>query len=176
MLDDPKMSEIPSCDPVLPFISPGWIGVEIGVCCGHSALRLIEYGVRFLYLVDPWRDYEGFRGYQTVAHAEEVYQGCLARLSAYQDRFAVLRMPSAEAEKFIPMVDFVWVDGNHAYEWVKSDLEFYWPKVKAGGVLCGHDYVNTGSCQVARAVDEFAADRSRRLEVVKDCWIMRKEP
>ena len=71
-------------------------------------------------------------------------------------------------------MDFVWVDGNHRYEWVKSDLELYWPKVKPDGVLCGHDYVNAGTCEVARAVDEFAANRSRQVELALPSWVIRK--
>lgn len=163
-----------SVDPLLPHIQPGWVGVEIGVCEGHSALRLLEHGVRFLFLVDPWADYEGFMAYGGVGGAENVHQDCLERLSAYQNRFAIFRMPSAEAERFIPEVDFVWVDGNHAYEYVKSDLEFYWPKVKPGGLLCGHDYTNSGSCQVQRAVDEFAYNRMLRVEVLAPCWFIRR--
>ncbi len=170
-----------SCQEILPFIKPGWVGVEIGVCRGHSALAILEHGVRFLYLVDPWSYYDGIESGTDVdvatlkCNAEEDHKNCLFRLAAYQNRFAIFRMPSAEAERYIPNnLDFVWVDGNHRYEWVKSDLEYYWPKIKPDGVLCGHDYTNSGSCGVARAVDEFAADRTRVVEAVLPSWVIRK--
>tara|TARA_R110002110_G_scaffold414950_1_gene646704 strand:- start:8268 stop:8927 length:660 start_codon:yes stop_codon:yes gene_type:complete len=35
--------------------------------------------------------------------------------------------------------DAVFIDGNHSYEYVKKDLENYWPKVKDGGIVALHD-------------------------------------
>ncbi len=157
------MEEI-SCAPVLPWIQTGWVGVEIGVAQGWSSELFLKHGVRFMYLIDPWWGGDGD------------YVAFIRKMTPYQDRYATFRMPSAEAERFMPMVDFVFVDGDHRYEWVSSDLAFYWPKVRAGGVLCGHDYVNTGDCQVARAVDEFAADRMKKVELALPCWVIRKEP
>ena len=37
--------------------------------------------------------------------------------------------------------DFIYVDGSHEYEDVKRDLELYLPKVKPGGFIAGHDYM-----------------------------------
>jgi predicted O-methyltransferase YrrM len=36
--------------------------------------------------------------------------------------------------------DFIYIDANHSYESVKSDLINYLPKVKTGGYIGGHDY------------------------------------
>ena len=35
--------------------------------------------------------------------------------------------------------DAVFIDGNHSYEYVKKDLENYYPKVKDGGIIALHD-------------------------------------
>ncbi len=60
--------------------------------------------------------------------------------------------------------DFVYLDADHGYESVSSDLSAYWPLVSPGGWLCGHDYSATTRCKdtshlagmgVGRAVDEF---------------------
>ena len=37
------------------------------------------------------------------------------------------------------LYDAVFIDGNHSYEYVKKDLENYWPKVKSGGIVALHD-------------------------------------
>ena len=38
-------------------------------------------------------------------------------------------------------IDFVFIDGEHDYESVKKDIKDWLPKVKKGGVIAGHDYV-----------------------------------
>ena len=51
-------------------------------------------------------------------------------------------------------IDVIYIDGDHLYEGVLSDLKELTPKVKKGGYVCGHDYgsPNTG---VKEAVNEF---------------------
>lgn len=51
-------------------------------------------------------------------------------------------------------LDFVFIDANHNYEFVKKDIEAWYPKVKKEGYIGGHDY-RTG---VKLAVDEFFKD------------------
>ena len=48
-------------------------------------------------------------------------------------------------------LDFVFLDADHNYKAVKKDLESWWPKIKQGGVLAGHDY----NKDVFKAVNEF---------------------
>lgn len=50
--------------------------------------------------------------------------------------------------------DFVFVDGDHSYDGVMNDLKAWWPMVKVGGRLGGHDF--TPEFQgVLDAVNEF---------------------
>lgn len=37
-------------------------------------------------------------------------------------------------------LDFVFIDADHAFESVTKDLDAWWPKVKKGGIMAGHDY------------------------------------
>lgn len=48
----------------------------------------------------------------------------------------------------------VYIDGDHAYESVKTDILCWLPKVRAGGILAGHDY-STDWPDVIRAVNEL---------------------
>ncbi len=169
-----------SCDLILPFIKPGWVGVEIGVQWGVSALAFLKHGVRFMYLVDPWQNYPGSgyaEGEKWDRIQEEIFQECKSRLRDYDDgrHFAILRMQSDDAKDFIPTVDFVWVDGNHRYQDAKDDLENYWPKIRQGGILCGHDYGEEGSCEVKQAIDKFVYGKRHHSLVVQKhlpCWFI----
>lgn len=51
-------------------------------------------------------------------------------------------------------LDFVFIDAGHSYENVKEDITSWFPKIKIGGFIAGHDY-NPKWPSVVRAVDEF---------------------
>lgn len=58
-------------------------------------------------------------------------------------------------------LDFVFIDADHTYESVLADIDAWLPKVRSGGILAGHDYVNAPWSGVIRAVTE----RFDRIEV-----------
>jgi hypothetical protein len=71
----------------------------------------------------------------------------------------VLDMDSVRAAKFVPndFLDFVFIDADHSYGGVKADFDAWWPKLKDGAWMSGHDYANESDpcgAEVKRAVDE----------------------
>jgi hypothetical protein len=38
-------------------------------------------------------------------------------------------------------LDFIYIDANHKYEFVKQDMETWFPKLRNGGIFAGHDYL-----------------------------------
>jgi len=88
-----------------------------------------------------------------------------------------LGLPSEEAWRGVPNnLDFVYVDGNHSYPYVKRDLEIYYPKIREGGLLGGHDF-GARSPGVPRAVLEFSERKSLTLEGKgPDFWMVKKAP
>jgi predicted O-methyltransferase YrrM len=67
----------------------------------------------------------------------------------------IYTMSSKEASALIPNeLDLVYIDADHSYESCKEDILLWSPKVKIGGIICGHDYTleNPG---VIKAVDEL---------------------
>jgi predicted O-methyltransferase YrrM len=37
-------------------------------------------------------------------------------------------------------IDFIFIDASHEFTNIKNDLDSWYPKVKQGGIICGHDY------------------------------------
>ena len=69
----------------------------------------------------------------------------------------VVRQPSLEAAKLFPdgYFDMVYIDASHFYEDVLADIAAWKSKVRPGGILGGHDYINKrGSLMAKKAVDE----------------------
>ena len=66
-----------------------------------------------------------------------------------------IRTTSLEAAQYYKnrSIDFVFIDAAHDYENVKADLNAWYPKVKKGGFIGGHDY--PGFSGVVLAVNEF---------------------
>ena len=64
-------------------------------------------------------------------------------------------------------VDFCFVDASHVAEDVERDIEAWWPKIKPGGTLGGHDY-SWGS--VKSVTSDFARHHGLKLIVDMNCW------
>lgn len=74
---------------------------------------------------------------------------------------------SAAIMFFDGSVDFCFVDASHVAEDVKKDIKAWWPKIKSGGVLGGHDYT-WGS--VRGVVNDFANLNGLSLIINGNCW------
>ena len=168
--------------------------VEVGVFRGHFAGELLaHWRGQQLILVDPWRHLEDYLDSWNLSDAEmeRNYRITLETLSRFQERIRILRMRSEEAAPLIPddSCDFIYIDANHAYEAVKRDLQLWFPKLRVGGVMSGHDYFDAiadaqlepirddnkslskqvlTSYGVKTAVDEFAASLGARLFVTSE--------
>ncbi len=146
--------------------------IELGVHQGHySNLILNILEPTCLCLVDPWTP-----GHDKHGQVEFYpHWGDTPLQTAYStnlDLDYVCRRFKSEIEEARVIVyksfsydaiysfrdksfDFIYIDACHIYEAVLWDLENYLPKLRAGGMLCGHDYVDHPSFGVIRAVDEF---------------------
>jgi methyltransferase family protein len=60
--------------------------------------------------------------------------------------------------------DLVFIDANHETPFVRQDIALFRPKLKVGGILCGHDYGNP--CGVKAAVDLDVPDFWRMADTV----------
>jgi predicted O-methyltransferase YrrM len=83
-----------------------------------------------------------------------------------------IRQSSVEAAALYAdnSLDFVFIDAAHDYENVKADIAAWYPKVKVGGTIAGHDYGWPGS-SVHDAVNEYLASVGNSPKPHKSSWI-----
>ncbi len=146
------------------------VGFEVGVREGsYSALILERWAGALLVSVDPWREFAPDQ-YVDVANVaqerqEEIRREARTRLAPFGERSRIWRTTSLEAaERVLPAsADFVYLDARHDEASVREDLEAWYGKVRPGGVIAGHDYVDgafdEGVFGVRSAVDAFFGDR-----------------
>jgi hypothetical protein len=74
----------------------------------------------------------------------DIFGEAIKNIKGYEDRAIMIRASSEiSSNMFLDnSLDFVYIDANHAYDFVKEDIELWYPKVKKGGYLCGHDYID----------------------------------
>jgi predicted O-methyltransferase YrrM len=120
------------------------LGVEIGVFKGKFSKAILDRWPGTLYMVDPWRPL-GDEYFDASNHKMHVtaYSDTMEIIKGYEDRAFMIRALSEQAVNLFAdnSLDYVYIDGNHAYSWVKEDLELWWPKLKSGGIMAGHDYL-----------------------------------
>ena len=78
-------------------------------------------------------------------------------------------------------LDFVYIDANHGFDYVMSDILGWVKKVKKGGIIAGHDYVRSvKGKEVKDAVDVYVKCHELHLHVIEDkdegaSWWFRKQ-
>lgn len=133
-------------------------GAEIGVCRGITSQHMLARlpGLRSLICVDPWECYPDYtssdragkkriragRPWPCQETLNECYAEFCRRVSPCRDRVTVLRLRSVDAAEMLAdeCMDFAFLDANHAYPYVREDIEAWWPKLAPAGLLIGHDY------------------------------------
>lgn len=114
-------------------------GIELGCYMGEST-EVFAVSRKFieLHCVDAWKA----EHLSTIAKEDE-YMQAEAEFDKVAAKYPVIqkhKMLTIEYLPNAPMVDFVYVDALHTYEAVYTDIQLSIPKIRAGGILAGHDY------------------------------------
>jgi Methyltransferase domain len=177
-----RPTQLPPRERLLAKMPRRSICAEIGVHEGNFSEDILSSvkPVR-LHLIDPWEFSKGPE-YKEAWYGGKASEGQATmddRVQSVKRRFrkqisagqVVLHRgySSNVADDFSDgYFDWIYIDGNHLYQYVKQDLELFYPKVKAGGCLTGDDYGVKGwwSNGVQEAVDEFVGREPGLLLVV----------
>ena len=113
--------------------------VEIGSHRGVSTELLAMFSNR-VYAVDPWDLVEEYDEASFSMDAKSAEKEFRERLSSYNN-VEVIKDFSENAYKLFEneSIDMVYIDGWHEQSAVEQDILNWYPKVKRGGVISGHD-------------------------------------
>jgi predicted O-methyltransferase YrrM len=119
--------------------------LEVGSWCGDSAVVLgkiaKEQGGR-LYCVDWWKGNVG-TGLESVARKVDVYSLFWQRIlqEGLEDIVIPIRGRSADVAGILAdgAFDLIYIDGDHRFNSVQSDIANFAPRVRNDGILCGDD-------------------------------------
>jgi methyltransferase family protein len=153
-------------------------GAEIGVLYGENSLSILRLlNVNQLFLIDLFGkiDYkEGIDSGKTIDWGF-CYDIAKNNLRKYNHKTNFIRKYSFDAASDIPdELDFVYIDANHDYDAVLQDIKVYYPKVKKGGVIGGHDYCPRYP-GVSKAVNEFFNHPNMICDNMSNEWWIVKE-
>ena len=123
------------------------VGAEIGTSKGRYAkwLLLRVKGLK-LYCVDPWEIYDDYVEYnnkETKETCDDFFEQTKERLKGMNVEFIRKRSMDAVKDFKDNSLDFVFIDGNHTFEYAVEDIAKWEKKVRIGGIVSGHDYWNS---------------------------------
>jgi hypothetical protein len=166
---------------VLDFLPKGAIGAEIGVHMGAYSAQILNIShPKKLYLIDPYR----YRSEETYGRAlyggSETSQEILDRRYEQVRRMLqkpietgiveLIRETNAQAARLIPdeSLDYVYIDGDHSFDMVRSDIKTYLPKIKPNGLIIGDDYSLNGwwGAGVVKAFAQCLHEDNLKIEFV----------
>jgi hypothetical protein len=172
-------------------------GVELGVQAGiFTSEILTQWSIcSSYYLVDFWRSLSNYKDLANVNNQQHMELMFAARnnVAKFEARTKIYFFPmlTSDAAEFIPsQIDFIYVDARHDYCGVSEDIQVWWPKIRPGGVMAGHDYLDNSEMQsrtpwqdwsicgngtvhtgaAKQAVRDFAEREQLKIWVSDDTW------
>jgi len=157
---------------LLDILPKNAICAEIGVWKGgFSGIILDKTKPAELHLIDPWsfqpkfgHSWYGGQLAKNERDMEAIFNIVTERFNKYNNisihrEYSELAVKRFEDKYF----DWVYVDGNHDYNYVLKDLELYYPKIREGGYISGDDFDLTS---VRKAVRDFCIKHNKTFQTV----------
>jgi GT2 family glycosyltransferase len=118
--------------------------IEVGSHAGKSTRAFADNTEGVVWAVDSWESEEVLR---------QFYDNLRDHIKSGKVR--PVRMSSKLASKTLQVfADFIFIDANHDYSFIKEDIMNWRPWLAKDGVICGHDYSETFP-GVVQAVNEL---------------------
>lgn len=156
----------------------GGYAVEVGVANGDWSFDLLSKWAGICYMVDLWLPLDPKAGQEVIPidENERRYARVLKRAGEMRLKLRArpMRVESTEAARMFAdgEMDLVYLDGDHSTEGITKDIAAWWSKVRDGGYIGGHDFLqgNHGGVDygVRDVVEQFVKDQGLKLHVIED--------
>ena len=168
----PFTAELIRSDPSIKTIA------EIGICGGkHIEYLLKNTQITKAYGVDPIH-HEGWigegkmngTGADVIGEYDKFFKAVQENLDQFGEKCELVRMMSVDAAPLFEdsSLDFIFIDAIHTYDAVMDDLDAWYPKVREGGIVCGHDWEHDQFPGVTKAVSHFFDDLPHEINGVPE--------
>lgn len=162
--------------------------VEVGTYQGAFADIIIgRTNPTNFYAVDPLRLFPGMNSNPGVEfNSQDKLDRLAGAVSARLNRHGhtLIRETSDVASQSFEdnSIDLVYLDADHSFDGCSADIDYWYPKVRQGGILAGHDYCD-GNPQkghvygVIQAVAQLVDEHNLDLFVTSDpypSWLIVK--
>jgi cephalosporin hydroxylase len=170
--------------------------IEVGTWNGSSAIAMAKYaqehGVQTTIIcVDTWlgspehRIDEDYKDSLQLKHGfPEIYYQFLANviLSGMQHCIVPLPQVSISACRWLEQMgfsdnsgkaDLIYIDADHTFDTVYSDITEFWKLLAPGGIMFGDDY-NDYWPGVKKAVNLFTKNKKNEIHIFGNKWIIQK--
>jgi predicted O-methyltransferase YrrM len=152
--------------------------VELGVFAGRSTAIMAPICLgrdTQYYAVDNFRGSDNLRDEATIIqrnrNIKELFESNMKEMGILS-AIRVIQSNSSESSSLFNdgVVDFCFIDADHAPVAVQRDIDAWWPKIKTNGFIGGHDYPSP----LRSVVDQFAQNNQARLITSGRCWGIQK--
>jgi hypothetical protein len=134
-------------------------GAEIGVLEGYFSEILCQSNPELkLYSIDAWLFYPIRKNFRKQKDYDRAYVEAKKRLSAYPNDIIIKKWSMDAARDFADeSLDFVFIDGNHEFQFITNDIAEWSKKVRRGGIVSGHDFGRSHDGQFGNVKDVVLA-------------------
>ena len=124
--------------------------VECGVMTGANARQMLDnLNVHEMFLVDFW----------SVNYRPNAIESLVKACDEFKENDGVVHIIKMHSQiaacKLDIKADFIYLDSSHDPEYLYEEMCLWWKRLKAGGILSGHDYDLGQPTSVKAAVERF---------------------
>jgi len=147
------------------------VGSFQGASAAYMAVEIANSGKKIKFdCIDIWNRFTNGGLYLKSPESvpeDLVYQLFLNNTEIVREYINAIRAPSTVAASWYKdsSLDFIFIDANHEYPAVRDDLNSWFPKLKKGGHIAGHDW---DSVTVSAAVKDFFVNK--QILIGENCW------